>query len=131
MRASWLKCFWFWGPPVAWAAAIFVASSISLPPRPPAYPLEDKVIHLLIYLVLALLLFRAFRQDRRQPARQAALLAFLLAAGYGITDELHQAFVAQRHCDALDWLADAAGAALVLLAARRSTAAVPARKETP
>jgi VanZ family protein len=52
------------------------------------------------------------------------LLAVVLASAYGVTDELHQAFVPGRVPDPADWLVDTAGAyagaATGLLLARRA-----------
>ena len=77
----------------------------------------DKLAHLAEYAVLGFLLGRGSGR---------VSLAFLVAALYGATDELHQAFVPGREASALDWLADAAGAFLGARGgARRS------RPETP
>lgn len=40
------------------------------------------------------------------------ILATVIASVYGMSDELHQLFVAQRSCDPMDWLVDTAGALL-------------------
>jgi VanZ family protein len=114
----------YWLPPAAWAAAIFVLSSITRFPRPPAYPHEDKVIHTLLFGILALLLLRALWNGRRRAPWKAAALAFALASLYGVLDEAHQHFVPPRTMDIVDWLADSFGAAVVFLAARRSRAGV-------
>jgi len=109
----------YWLPPIAWAAGIFVLSSLPSLPRPPAYPHEDKVIHALFFGILALWLLRAFAGGQRMRAGKAAALAFVFASLYGAVDEAHQHFVPPRTTDAADWLADSVGAAVVFLAARR------------
>jgi VanZ family protein len=44
--------------------------------------------------------------------QQAIPSAILLASLYGVSDEVHQAFVPFRESSWLDWLADTVGAAL-------------------
>lgn len=86
-------------------AAIFAASSI--PGRSvPAPPILgwDKLVHAVVYAVLAALLVRA------TGGRLA--LALAIAILYGVTDELHQALVPGRFADPFDALADAIGALL-------------------
>lgn len=99
-----------WGPPVAWAAAVFALSSQSY-----AGPLSlpDWSTHGAAYALLALLLGRALAGglDRRPSARRA-LLALALATLYGASDEIHQFFVPGRHADAWDVAKDFGGALL-------------------
>lgn len=116
----WLYVF----PPLVWAGGLFGLSSITFPPDSSNDWLgfsdlvfNDKAMHALLYAVFALLIFRAFRGRERLPAWRAALLAFLLAAAYGVTDEIHQFFVPGRECDLADWLADLIGASVVVVPA--------------
>ncbi len=85
-----------------WMAGILYASSLpgSEAGLPPPW---DKLAHLAAYAVLGFLL----GQGTGRPA-----LAFLIAALYGVSDELHQTRVPGREASVLDWLADAAGALL-------------------
>lgn len=78
--------------------------------------LARKAAHLIEYAVLALLLWRARRQDRPRPWtwREAGLVLSLTAL-YAVTDELHQGLVASRYCSVVDVLVDAAGSALGLV----------------
>ena len=101
-----------WIPAGAYMALIFTISSLSL--RRAHLPRNsDKLIHFVEYGVLALLVTYAWRRTRRQwSARRAAVWAWLFAAAYGATDEVHQLFVPYRSCSLYDWLADATGAAL-------------------
>lgn len=68
------------------------------------FPQADKVVHLGLYAVLALL--GRVRFGRGSPANIVLCLAF------GGLDEWHQHFVPGRCMDLLDWLADATGALL-------------------
>ncbi|MSQ83718.1 MAG: hypothetical protein EXR77_12675 [Myxococcales bacterium] len=79
----------------------------------------DKVIHLLVYAVLAGLWWWALLPGRADLPRGRAMAAWAIAVVFGGIDELHQGFVAGRSRDAADWGADAMGAllAVVLLAA--------------
>jgi len=67
--------------------------------------------HLLGYALLGLAYLHGLSGGQRPAARQA-VVAVLLAAAYGATDEFHQRFVAGRGADALDVGIDALGAAL-------------------
>mgnify|MGYP003586136369 CR=1 FL=1 len=113
------KSIGYWLPPAAWAAGIFALSSMTFPPKPPAFPAQDKVAHMVLYAVLAALLFRAFRRERQWGFRKAAWAALVVASLYGVTDEFHQYFTPTRSVEFLDWLADTAGAAVVFLACLR------------
>ncbi|MBI4323773.1 MAG: VanZ family protein [Chloroflexi bacterium] len=78
--------------------------------------LARKAAHLIEYAVLALLLWRARRQDRPRPwtGREAGFV-LLLTVLYAVTDELHQGLVASRYASVADVFVDAAGSALGLL----------------
>jgi VanZ family protein len=118
--ARWL---WLWGPVAANLAAIFVASSLPGLPDLPA-GLSDYTGHFVAYLSLGVLLLRAVAGARWSGVTAAsARTAWIWAAVYGITDEVHQVWVPNRVPSIADWLADAAGAAsgvaIVLWIARR------------
>ena len=56
---------------------------------------------------------RAFRRAAGPAvAGQAAVLAIVTASVYGLTDEVHQAFVPLREASWQDWLADTMGAVI-------------------
>jgi len=97
-------------------AAIFAASSVSNPPMPAA--VSDASLHAAVYAGLTLLLVRAFAGARWSGVTPRTLaLAWLVAVGYGVTDEWHQSFVPQRFADSRDIAANAAGALAAALAA--------------
>jgi VanZ family protein len=97
-----------------WAAAVLALGTLQLSPGsiPSGW---DKVAHFVMYGVGGGI--AAWTGSRRgQRAGWLALLAVLLT---GMADELHQSTLATRQADILDWIADAAGAGLFYLGARR------------
>ncbi|MFC2099416.1 VanZ family protein [Candidatus Bipolaricaulota bacterium] len=76
------------------------------------FPGADKLFHAAEFAVFALLAWKAFRR-RLAPALLATLL-------FAALDEFHQSFVPTRDASVLDGLADAVGAVLALVVARRS-----------
>ena len=103
-----------WLPVIALCVAIFVQSSFPPPDFGPAFPLKDKVMHMVAYGLLAVLFYRACRvtwPERLAPVQLLAI-SVLFASLYGLSDEFHQSFVAARQADALDWVADVAGSIL-------------------
>ncbi len=65
--------------------------------------------HLIVYAILGVLLFGAFLHETPNPPRALAYVV-LLASFYGVTDEIHQAFVPGRVPDVADWGVDPLGA---------------------
>ncbi|TMM25763.1 MAG: VanZ family protein [Actinobacteria bacterium] len=110
-----------WLPVIAWAAAIFMLSSI--PHLGTGLGTWDTILrkgaHVTEYAILGLLLLRAVGRE---------LPAFLIGVGYAITDELHQHFVRGRHASPVDVAIDSTGVLLgilVFLRARRAVADRP------
>ncbi len=104
------RALWIWGPAIALMVAIFGASSVSDLQAQPA-GLSDKTVHALVYGLLGALVLRAVaRAEWAGVTIVAALAAGLISGLYGVTDELHQGFVPGRSTEALDMVADAAGA---------------------
>ena len=101
----------YWGPPLAWAALIFLLSSSSLE-RAPALdkPLADKAAHAVFFAVLSALLIRALHRGCSLSWGRAAVLAFVITSTYGGLDEYHQSFVPRRSPELADWVADTTGA---------------------
>lgn len=104
-----------WLPVAAYAALIFVLSN--RPSLVEQVPLRlrflglDRVGHCGEYGLLGWLAARALAANGASPPRRL-WLGLALASLYGATDELHQAFVPGRSCQAGDWVADTAGGAL-------------------
>ena len=109
--------WWYQGPMVLWAIALFTQSSIPGDKIPNIELLShDKVIHFLIYVVFAWAMHRAIRYQNRFPllAKYHYLFAILFVALYGMSDELHQYFVPNRSASVADWGADCLGALAVI-----------------
>lgn len=108
--------FRYWLPVATYAALIFYLSSLSHPETylPSALlELGDKTLHAIEYAVLGGLCYRAYRYGASPwAAYHAVVLAIMTATGYGLTDELHQAFVPFREADVWDLLTDAVGATI-------------------
>lgn len=100
-----------WLPAILWMAVIFSVSSISGDEIPKiGLPNIDKVMHFLEYLILGLLLIRAFFRSYPNIAlAKMAILAIIIAALYGASDEWHQRFVPNRRCDIADLSLDFLG----------------------
>src|SRR5690606_25246969 len=98
-------------------ALIWALSSVSTPVSLDDFPLRDKGAHFLEYGLLGLLVAHAVRRTwpRHHPARTLAL-AVVVTVLFGLLDEIHQAFVPGRSSDALDLVADGAGALVGALA---------------
>jgi VanZ family protein len=108
-----------WGPPLAWASLILIATSISIPETLASVPESgpDKLVHGALYGVLAWLLHRAFDQGASLPAaRRTGLLVFTIASLFGAVDEWHQEFLPGRSAETADWIADSIGAGIAVLA---------------
>jgi VanZ family protein len=114
-----LRFLGLWGPVFVVMALIFSASSMSDPGTPPG-GLSDKGAHFVAYGALGASLIRAVSGNRTAAMTAGRIvLAAVLAALYGATDELHQRFVPDRTPDLLDLFADACGglAGSILLSA--------------
>lgn len=110
-------------PALVLMAGIFAMSSQSTVPQASGISpaLTAALGHLVVYAVLAVLIFRAVEIDVRNVTR-CAVIAWGISTLYGITDEFHQSFVPGRYATVGDVLLDSAGAAagLCLLLGYRS-----------
>jgi len=94
-----------------WVLLIYVASSIHAVSLPTSILGFDKAIHFSIFFVLGALIVRAFhlRGLLEHSPIWYTLTASLLAALYGVFDEIHQGYVPGRSVDYWDAVADAVG----------------------
>lgn len=106
----------YWGPVCGYAGLIFYLSAQPHPEEhlPFVTHFSDKVLHAVEYAVLGALCYRAlFCGSGHDVWRQQAIpAAILLASLYGVSDEVHQAFVPFRDSNWLDWAADTVGAVI-------------------
>lgn len=117
-----------WAPAVFYMALIWTLSSFSFDAPIEHVPLRDKGVHFVEYGVLGFLLAHACLATwPRHHVLRTAALAVLITVLWGWLDEIHQAFVPGRSCDALDLVADTAGA-LVGAAARTAVQRLRARR---
>jgi VanZ family protein len=105
-----LKTRHLWKIAVAWAAVIFILSSIPGPAFP-ALPVAnfDKFAHASVYCVLGFLCFLAIPKSPARKSSTYVLVAGVLVTLYGFSDEFHQLFVPGRSADLRDVFADCIG----------------------
>ena len=107
------RLFWvYWFPLITYGLALFVQSAYPSPQSLPRFPYGDKVLHFFAYAVMGGLFFRALLVT--WPRWRSARIVFysvLFSTLYGVSDEIHQIFVASRTADQMDVLADFLGGA--------------------
>ena len=100
-----------WIPPVIWALIILVSSVIpggALPDVKIDY--LDKVVHFLMYIILALLMVRGyFYNFSNNIPPKVILFMLILGGGYGILMELVQCYIPGREASLLDAVSNIAG----------------------
>jgi VanZ family protein len=97
-------------------ALIFAMSSRSQVAQPLGLSavLLSIVAHLVLYGALAILFLHWLASDHR-PDRATIFVAVGLTALYGLSDEIHQSFVAGRDASPLDLVVNTFGAALAAM----------------
>ncbi|MGC2831952.1 MAG: VanZ family protein [Candidatus Acidiferrum sp.] len=126
---AWLRAWW---PAIVWAGVIFTFSTDSFSSEhtatvlsflvkwlfPHLSPHQFNLIHHLIrksahfteYFIFCILLYRGFRGGHKGWRWSWGFSALIVAGGYSIMDEIHQAFVASRGASPYDSLLDSIGA---------------------
>ena len=104
--------FVYWVPALLVMATIWALSSVQLPVGALRYvPLRDKGAHFLAYGALGFFVAHAAKRTwHGTHLLRVGLLAVWITLGWGLIDELHQAFVPGRFPDLLDLVADGLGA---------------------
>jgi VanZ family protein len=109
------KNIWFsWSLVAGLCAAIFFQSCFASPGLGPAFPYQDKFLHMAAYGVLAALVYRACRLTWPNLLSPLFVLAMsiIFTTVYGLSDEYHQSFVTVRQADLWDLVADFLGSIL-------------------
>jgi len=118
-----------WLPAILWMSFLFYLSNQAAPLERVASDVDPFVAHVAVYSILGFLLHAALAGHNSAAPRWVPLsIAFALAVLYGVSDEIHQAYVPGRVASELDLVADAIGAAIgagvASLAASRISARV-------
>jgi VanZ family protein len=103
---DWRRILW----PIALALLVVACSSRQLPQWAEPVFSSDKLVHALVFGLLATLVARLASVQRTRPLGIYA--AIVIVSVFGISDELHQHFTPGRSMDIWDWTADTVGAAL-------------------
>ena len=106
---------YYWLPAILYAAAIFFVSSIHDSFKPPTFPGNDKLFHVVEYGIFAWLWFRALVYGAKMERKRVALVAILITAVFGAVDEWYQSLNPTRSSDYMDFLADLSGGTIALV----------------
>ena len=112
LRHSSLVAASYWLPPAVMCLVLFLISSKSVPDIIPSFRFGDKLQHAAAYFLLGWLICRAVAAYPGWWSRRSAIIVVAFVAAYGVSDEIHQAFVPGRFAQVTDALADASGGAL-------------------
>jgi len=105
-----LKIASLWAPVIGFMVLIYTLSSRQSLPLSEYF--WDKALHCAAYGLFGTLCLRAFHGGVKPLRPLPTILALLTTLLYGFLDEVHQSNVPGRDPSALDWVADALGAAL-------------------
>ncbi len=99
---------------LAWMALIFYSSHHPIPSTPSLFPGQDKLFHALVFGTLGILVLGALPRGPAGYSWHQAGVSVLIVSLYGLSDEIHQHFIAGRSSEILDWLADTLGALITI-----------------
>ena len=101
----------YWLPLIAYCLLIYIQSAHPSPEELPSFKLMDKILHFVAYGVMGILFYRAYQTLRiRNQLQLLVFLSIVSASLYGVSDEIHQYFVPDRHAAFSDVIADILGA---------------------
>ncbi len=112
------KKIFAWLYVIIWCCVIFFFSSI------PDLKIKElgfwdfvlrKIAHITEYLILTILMIRAFVISYNKYKKEFLIFSMILAIFYAFTDEIHQRFVPGRHFAVTDILIDSFGSMLGVL----------------
>jgi len=100
-------------PVIGLCLFIFWQSSYPTIISAPLFPFDDKVLHFGAYALLAFLTARdLFAEKPFWSLTKIKIIAIAFACLFGLSDEIHQAFIPSRDASIGDFLADCAGSIL-------------------
>lgn len=109
----------YWAPIIVYCSLIYLQSSFPSPVELPDLPYADKFLHGIMYAVLGMLFFRAYRTLKiKNNLNLLIVLSVASSTLYGISDEIHQAGIAYRSAEIMDALADFVGSIVGVVAYR-------------
>ncbi|GBD89187.1 vanZ like family protein [bacterium BMS3Abin03] len=97
---------------------LFLILATSLPAaNMPKIAISDKIEHFGAFFGLSVLLSLTLLYQQKNLLLKKYFLVFtlIIVSGYGVIDEIHQAFIPGRNSDILDWTADSIGAITAVL----------------
>ncbi len=111
----------YWLPVILYCTILFIQSSFPSAEDLPDTPGVDKFLHFAAYAVLGAMFLRAFLKGNSTSdnIRFLLILSITFSTLYGISDEIHQAFVPARDASILDALFDFFGSIFGVLIYRR------------
>lgn len=109
---NFLRILAFWLPVVVWASIIFMFSTIQVE-KSDRFDLTDFIIkksaHLVEYVMLFVLFYRAVKNTTSASIQKAAITAIIAVIIYGASDEFHQSFTPGRGPALRDVIIDTTG----------------------
>ncbi len=100
----------YWVFTIMYMGFIFYLSSLHGYNLPEFLQYSDKIVHALIYIPLAILIYFALKKSGIK--KNVFLLTVILTTLYGISDEYHQRYVPNRIASVGDLIADSVGSVL-------------------
>jgi VanZ family protein len=101
-----------WMAVITYCVVIWVMSTLRSPLPVPTFDHSDKVLHLLAFVVLAVLFWRAFAVlNLKSKSMGLVLLTFLCSTAFGVLIEVNQYFLSHRRAEGWDLAADMLGCA--------------------
>jgi VanZ family protein len=112
---TWPPKIVFWLPALLWAGLILFLSTI---PRivPAEESVEHKIGHITVFAILGGTVMWALHRGHALHASKALVIATLLTAAYGASDEWHQRYVPGRSCEFSDVVIDTTAGVIAVLA---------------
>ncbi len=106
-------------PPIGWAVVIMILSSLPVDKLPAGASIGiDKIVHFVLFLLLAHMLVVAFKKQHKiyKLRAHSFTIAIIASVMYGILIEILQGTVfVSRSIELMDILADAAGASASII----------------